>query len=130
MDEAIISFDSYSIDKFIYSHEPIENMEIKEKFDLSVSPSLTDNLASGLLTVEVKLKAKDKYIYIRLLAFFDIGENFKKESKEDDIEKILVVNGTAIVFPYLRSIVSMVSSLDSEDIIVLPTINTTTLAKH
>lgn len=132
MEEPIISFESYNIDKFIYSYEPIENMnfeDFEEDFNLNVAPSLTDDLSSGRLIVEVRLKAKDKYIFIRLLAFFNIGEKFKKEASKEDIEKILVVNGTAIVFPYLRSTISMVSSLDSEDIIVLPTINTTTLVK-
>lgn len=132
MEEAIINFESYNIDKFIYSYEPIENMnfeDFEEDFNLNVSPSLTEDSSSGLLTVEVRLKAKGKYIFIRLLAFFSIGEKFKKESSKDYIEKILVVNGTAIVFPYLRSTVSMVSSLDSEEVIVLPTINTTALVK-
>ena len=129
LEEPIISFEAYKIDKFIYSHEPIENMDFKEEFNLSVSPSLTEDLSSGLLAVEVKLNVKEKYIFLKLSAFFNIGENFKTESQEEQIEKALVVNGTAIVFPYLRSTISMVSSLDSEDIIILPTINTTTLEK-
>lgn len=129
MEEPIISFEAYKIDKFIYSHEPIDNMDFKEDFNLNVSPSLTEDLSAGLLTVEVKFKAKDKYIFIKLSAFFDIGEKFRETAQEDKIEKVLVVNGTAIVYPYLRSTISMVSSLDSEDIIILPTINTTTLEK-
>lgn len=129
LEEPIISFEAYKIDKFIYSHEPIENMDFKEEFNLNVSPSLTEDLSSGLLAVEVKLNVKEKYIFLKLSAFFNIGENFKTESQKEQIEKALVVNGTAIVFPYLRSTISMVSSLDSEDIIILPTINTTTLEK-
>ena len=88
---------------------------------------MTDDLSSGLLTVEAKIKAKDKYIFIRLRAFFSIGQQLKEEGVQENIERFLVINGTAIVFPYLRSTISMVSSLDSEDVIVLPTINTTTL---
>ena len=127
MKEPVIKFESYNIDKFIYSHNPIEYMDFKEDFNLDISPSLTDDLSSGLLTVEAKIKAKDKYIFIRLRAFFSIGQQLKEEGVQENIERFLVINGTAIVFPYLRSTISMVSSLDSEDVIVLPTINTTTL---
>ncbi len=127
MKEPVIKFESYNIDKFIYSHNPIEDMDFKEDFNLDISPSLTDDLSSGLLTVEAKIKAKDKYIFIRLRAFFSIGQQLKEEGVQENIERFLVINGTAIVFPYLRSTISMVSSLDSEDVIVLPTINTTTL---
>ena len=127
MKEPVIKFESYNIDKFIYSHNPIEDMDFKEDFNLDISPSLTDDLSSGLLTVEAKIKAKDKYIFIRLRAFFSIGQQLKEEGVQEKIERFLVINGTAIVFPYLRSTISMVSSLDSEDVIVLPTINTTTL---
>ena len=127
MKEPVIKFESYNIDKFIYSHNPIVDMDFKEDFNLDISPSLTDDLSSGLLTVEAKIKAKDKYIFIRLRAFFSIGQQLKEEGVQENIERFLVINGTAIVFPYLRSTISMVSSLDSEDVIVLPTINTTTL---
>ena len=127
MKEPVIKFESYNIDKFIYSHNPIEDMDFKEDFNLDISPSLTDDLSSGLLTVEAKIKAKDKYIFIRLRSFFSIGQQLKEEGVQENIERFLVINGTAIVFPYLRSTISMVSSLDSEDVIVLPTINTTTL---
>ena len=127
MKEPVIKFESYNIDKVIHSQNPIEDMDYKEDCNLDISPSLTDDLSSGLLTVEAKIKAKDKYIFIRLRAFFSIGQQLKEEGVQENIERFLVINGTAIVFPYLRSTISMVSSLDSEDVIVLPTINTTTL---
>ena len=110
MKEPVIKFESYNIDKFIYSHNPIEDMDFKEDFNLDISPSLTDDLSSGLLTVEAKIKAKDKYIFIRLRAFFSIGQQLKEEGVQENIERFLVINGTAIVFPYLRSTISMVSS--------------------
>lgn len=127
MREPVIKFESYNIDKFIYSHNPIEDMDFKEDFNLDIKPSLADDLSSALLTVEAKIKAKDKYIFIRLQAFFGIGQQLKEEAIQENIERFLVINGTAIVFPYLRSTISMLSSLDSEDVIILPTINTTTL---
>nr|WP_279384907.1 protein-export chaperone SecB [Lacticaseibacillus manihotivorans] len=41
--------------------------------------------------------------------------------------RILTVNGTAILFPYVRSTISMVTGLDSAQTVLLPTIRTTDL---
>ncbi|AUI80235.1 hypothetical protein BB562_11480 [Lactiplantibacillus pentosus] len=54
-------------------------------------------------------------------------EGYFEVSNELDNSKIataLAVNGVAILFPYARSVISMVSTLDSSEVIVLPTINT------
>ncbi|AMB94975.1 hypothetical protein CYJ28_02655 [Aerococcus sanguinicola] len=48
---------------------------------------------------------------------------FKINEKINHID-YLRVNGTAILFPYLRTFISVVSSLDNEDAIVIPTVNT------
>ncbi|HEL2473864.1 TPA: protein-export chaperone SecB [Streptococcus suis] len=42
---------------------------------------------------------------------------------EENIFEVLYVNGTAILYPYLRSIVSIVSAIDSSEAMLLPTIN-------
>ncbi|OEZ34866.1 hypothetical protein A6B36_09575 [Lactiplantibacillus plantarum] len=46
---------------------------------------------------------------------------------KDAVLNALVVNGTAILYPYVRSIVSVLTSLGSENSVVLPTINTNNL---
>nr|WP_054750988.1 protein-export chaperone SecB [Lacticaseibacillus thailandensis] len=55
------------------------------------------------------------------MLFFDISEEL---TNKDDIGRALAVNGTAILFPYVRGIISMVTGLDSAHTILLPTINT------
>ena len=50
--------------------------------------------------------------------------NLLEINEKTEAKKHLSVNGTAILFPYLRSIVSILSSLDNSNAIVLPTINT------
>ncbi|HFM9738652.1 TPA: hypothetical protein ACJ8ZX_001286 [Streptococcus pneumoniae] len=42
---------------------------------------------------------------------------------DENITDILYVNGTAILYHYLRSIVSIVSAIDSSEAMLLPTIN-------
>ena len=64
-----------------------------------------------------------KKIKATITGFFDINT-------EENISDILYVNGTAILYPYLRSIVSVVSALDSSEAMVLPTINVLELMKN
>ncbi|HEV1985281.1 TPA: hypothetical protein VYQ23_002154, partial [Streptococcus pneumoniae] len=42
---------------------------------------------------------------------------------DENITDILYVNGTAILYLYLRSIVSIVSAIDSSEAMLLPIIN-------
>ncbi|HHQ3745458.1 TPA: hypothetical protein ACSPT8_001670 [Streptococcus pneumoniae] len=42
---------------------------------------------------------------------------------DENITDILYVNGTAILYHYLRSIVSIVSAIDSSEAMLLPTID-------
>lgn len=54
-----------------------------------------------------------------------------REDLTSDKEKhqYLGVNGTAILLPYLRAIVSMVTVLDKNEAIVFPTLNVSELMK-
>ena len=51
-------------------------------------------------------------------------------NSESEQENYLVVNGAAIIFPYLRSAISMVSSLDSSDAVLIPTVNILSLLEE
>lgn len=44
--------------------------------------------------------------------------------EQNDVEKNIRVNGTALLYPYVRSVISTLSSVDSESAILLPTLNT------
>ncbi|ACO24213.1 hypothetical protein SPAR5_0608 [Streptococcus pneumoniae GA04375] len=57
-----------------------------------------------------------KKISVTVIGYFEINI-------DENITDILYVNGTAILCPYLRSIVSTVSAIDSSEAMLLPTIN-------
>lgn len=121
MNEPVIYFNGYKIKKYnyIYRDEKKEIIDGKTPFNMSVSPSISSDLKKGHIIVSVKLDAEDFFAEIDVDAEFNINID-----EEESIEKFLVVNGTAIVFPYIRSMVSMLTSLDSEKAFILPTINT------
>ncbi|HEU4019352.1 Uncharacterised protein [Streptococcus pneumoniae] len=57
-----------------------------------------------------------KKISVTAIGYFEINI-------DENITDILYVNGTAILYHYLRSIVSIVSAIDSSEAMLLPTIN-------
>ncbi|CNA79854.1 Preprotein translocase subunit SecB [Streptococcus pneumoniae] len=57
-----------------------------------------------------------KKISVTVIGYFEINI-------DENITDILYVNGTAILYHYLRSIVSTVSAIDSSEAMLLPTIN-------
>ena len=48
----------------------------------------------------------------------------------DKKREVLSVNGTAILYPYVRAITSVVTSQDTDPAIILPTVNTLNFLKN
>ncbi|HFI0998728.1 TPA: hypothetical protein ACGPEP_000824 [Streptococcus pneumoniae] len=82
----------------------------------------TDDYSHGAVKLSVSLVDKDamKKISVTVIGYFEINID---ENITDILTDILYVNGTAILYPYLRSIVSIVSAIDSSEAMLLPTIN-------
>ncbi|HGS0032527.1 TPA: hypothetical protein ACL7PZ_002046 [Streptococcus pneumoniae] len=81
----------------------------------------TDDYSHGAVKLSVSLVDKDamKKISVTVIGYFEINI-------DENITDILYVNGTAILYHYLRSIVSIVSivsAIDSSEAMLLPTIN-------
>lgn len=123
MSEPVIVFNGYEIQHYRFERKKQDNIEQKKEDPLSVSveSGTTDDLEQGRINIQVLYDLPEVAIDIKVSGYFDINVAEKSEK----ISEYLVVNGTAIVFPYVRSMVSMLSSLDSEKAIILPTINTT-----
>lgn len=125
--DPVISFRGYTIETLNYSkgsYKFTKDLEIKEGLgiNLSVNCGITENLKNGQVILKVQLREDERDLNIVLEVHGDFEIN--NISNEEEIKNYLAVNGTAILYPYIRSILSMVSSLDSERAIVLPTINT------
>ncbi|PFE22377.1 hypothetical protein CN279_25225 [Bacillus anthracis] len=133
MSAPIFEFKGYTITNLIYSKNKIEGMEFTdpdENLEFDASHGFTDDFSKGKLTLKVQLASKenDSFLVLDVDGFFDINPGLLKEedgSDRDlsDVHEIFIVNATAIVYPYLRSIVSMVTGLDNSNNIILPTIN-------
>jgi len=127
----IITFDGYIINKLNY-HRIEVTEEINEEndgdFKRHVTIGLTENKENAIVILNVTLKdlENERFIECEVLGEFSVN----KDLDESKIEEVLSVNGVALVYPYVRTIISMVSSLDSENAIVIPTINTKVFEKE
>ncbi|MCP1162302.1 MULTISPECIES: protein-export chaperone SecB [Bacillus] len=122
MERPVISFQKYEILNIDYKKV---NEQAIEKADISteVSVGISEGLEAGKVEIDVSSSdpINNRIIKVKVRGLFIIND-------KSDIEKIklfLAQNGTAMLYPYVRGIVSMVSALDSETSILLPTINTT-----
>lgn len=96
----------------------------KEFMDLSAFVGLTEDKKEAHIKVTSILNDFDnlRKVTIEIVGIFEI---FVKSEEEEEIKNLLAVNGVAILFPYVRAAMSVVSSLDNKNAILLPTINTT-----
>lgn len=125
MEQPVISFEGYEIKKYHYDKKDETTDVLKDPFTISVKTGMTDELDAGIVTANVIYETEEITVDIIVAGFFKIIEKNEKAV----ISNYLAVNGTAMLFPYIRSMISMLTSLDSEKAIMLPTINTTNLLK-
>ena len=130
MDKPVIDFKEYRISKINYrvvdSSDEFEEYRDKDKI-ISLNVALNDEKNSARLIVSTAV-IDEKYsrvAEVEITGYFNINP----EVDESSIEQYLVQNGTAILFPYMRSLVSFITSLDNENAIIIPTINTTGFAE-
>lgn len=123
--EPVLQFEGYQIEKIIYE----KNIETSDEnnINVEVSTGLNSERDKGKveLSINVLESNENRKLEISLVGFFTF-------SNVDDDKKteILAINGTAILYPYIRSVASMVTSQDSSPAIILPTVNTINFFKN
>ena len=123
--EPTISLEKYEIEEITYSRIVDESDFQSENLQVSVKSGLTEDKKFGKVTLEAKFfdDEKNKKVSARISGYYTINV-------EVDSEKYIAINGTAILFPYLRSAISMISTLDSQDAVLIPTINVLSILEN
>ena len=126
MGTPVLNFKGYRIVNIDYKRlESTEEFdsESKDFMDLSAFVGITEDNNEAHIKVTCLLNDVEnlRKVTIEIVGIFEIA---LKEASEEEIKKILAVNGVAILFPYVRAAMSVISSLDNENSILLPTINT------
>lgn len=126
----IIIFEKYLVTQYNYKRI-LENQEKSDKkqakdvpIKTEVQSGTTANVKQGKIEITISYKKVPHDLKVTVVGFFKL--NIQDYSKQQVLEA-LIVNGTAILYPYVRSVVSVLSSLSPEESIILPTVNTNNL---
>ena len=120
-----IELERYEIEELSYVRS-VDNEDLgSDNVKLAIESGMTEDRKNGKVTLKAKFvdQGENKTIVARVSGYFTIN-------LESEQENYLVVNGAAIIFPYLRSAISMVSSLDSSDAVLIPTVNILSLLEE
>lgn len=126
---AVVEFSDYRViaadykrnDNFKDNTQPT----ISNEFNVSYNIDEEGNTAS--LTMEIKVGGTDSdespfYVYIKIEGMFSY--NLDEDEKDIGFKKLLLKNCAAILYPYLRNIVSTITNISNEyPAYILPTIN-------
>ena len=118
----VIELENYRISKLEFkTFDDIEELDrIKDRHGhINVMLGIDSNYDYGRLKIDTTVLDEElnRSIVMEITGVFKINE-------KEDAEKHLSVNGSAMLFPYLRTFISIVSSLDNPNSLVLPTVNT------
>lgn len=123
MSEPIIEFEGYRVESINYKRIEISEEDVEFEIKNSIECGINSECTRGIVTILLSVIDPDEMreLHIEVSGFFKLSDQIK--SKEEAY-KHLGVNGVAIVYPYVRSFSSLLTTLDSDKAIIVPTINT------
>lgn len=130
MDKEVLSvfqFNDYKVDFMDYKFNPNFNFDkpLDIDFSLKVDVSATDDYTKGKVSIlcnVFKDAVSNNYPFslnICVTGFFSSTDKINQK----EMEKFCTINGTAALFPLLRSIVADVTKTANVETLILPLIN-------
>ena len=137
--KAVLQFKDYHVVETIYKFDPYfeednveednveeDKVDIKPRILFKLSVNNDNNkeaiVGLGIEFGDIEMKNAPIYVKARVLGEFVINE-MEQDLSEEQIIAFYKRNGVAILFPYLRSLVSDLTSKGSETPIIIPTMN-------
>ncbi|MCM2674074.1 protein-export chaperone SecB [Alkalicoccobacillus plakortidis] len=129
--KASLNFENYFVLETFYFNNPFppetdeeESDDLTPQFKWNIQHRDKENLTDAGVFLEVLIGDKDEghfCVEAHVLGLFTIEDN---EIENDEKERLYKINAIAILFPYLRSLVSdLTSKGNSADQIILPPLN-------
>lgn len=130
MFSGVLKFNGYNVEKFNYIRNNSKDTNSNEP--VSLSPQIMfkivlkkDNPLKSNVLIGVRLGYDDNVLPFKVEAV--VKGYFELEGEEttelDSIYKFYLQNGTAILYPYLRAIVTTLTGTGNYQAIILPTVN-------
>lgn len=92
----------------------------KNGLEMRYSISRDDDIGIIEMTTNLLFEEQKKMINITVNGLFHYREDINDNEEK---KKLLMINGAAMIYPYLRSTVSMIVSMDNPLTTVLPSLN-------
>lgn len=124
--KSVLTFDNYIVKRILFeanpNFEPGEKIPLEVEFFHGLDIDLSENIAAVDLGCSIFKECKNNRPFsleIELVGFF----KFETTLEPERIEKLLRINATAILFPYLRSIISSITANSGFQTLILPIVN-------
>ena len=118
--ESPITFKGYKINNIQYETRD-SDIELTDDYKPEIEFGADDKFEKGTVQIISVLNTPERQITINVSCFFDSNKNYTDD--KDEILRFLGLNGSAILLPYVLAIVSILTTLNSNQAIVLPTKN-------
>lgn len=132
MNNPVIELNNYRITNIEYTtFETQEELNYFEDENGTISATVgttEDNKEARIVISTTILKSDEEQMDFKKVTLEITG--YFKINTDENVQEYLRVNGTAILFPYLRTFISVITSLDNSDAIVIPTINTNSFGEN
>lgn len=115
-----INYHQYDTEAEINAFKKDKTEEQKNDLNMRYSVSKSDNSGVIEMTANLLLEEQKKRVNITVNGLFKYREDIKDYEEK---KKLLMINGAAMIYPYLRATVSMVVSMDNPLTTVLPSLN-------
>lgn len=121
----VINFDAYKIYSMEYKSYDSDDEYNKKLADfpleMNIIPFISEDNKNGKVSIDVSFSNESKKSIgkVSLAGFFSVDENVNAE----DAKQYLAVNGSAMVYPYIRTITSILTGLDDSNVTTLNSIN-------
>jgi preprotein translocase subunit SecB len=130
--KAVLQFLQYHVVESCYKYNPFfqgapvqdAQYSISYRLDINEQDRNAAMISLGVELGDESLTTKPVYVKANIIGLFHIESD---ELSDEQKEVFFKVNGVAILFPYLRGLVSELTSKGSMNPIILPTMNITAL---
>lgn len=110
-----LNFLGYKLREIEYRNK---NKDEKEG-EINIGIATNSKKDKDILQLMVTIVNNENFFKVVMLGIFELSENLTEVEKE----KFLNINGAAILYPYIRSLISNITAFDSPQAQILPTIN-------
>lgn len=128
MEAKNVKFQKYQIHKLVFQRQEKSKVLVADKgknLEVSSMIKITPDNKNARVELTTVYHGNREELYLELWGYFTLTTKLER----NEITDYLGLNGVALLLPYARSIISMVSVLDGKDALLMPIVDVLGLLK-